>query len=81
MLTGQLGQNNGAHHNNRPRAYSALEDNNTIATWFDEAGYAASMAGKFIKGWEPDDWPRPAGWDRMSVLLDQTAYDPFELVF
>jgi N-acetylglucosamine-6-sulfatase len=79
FLTGQFGHHNGVHHN--PGAsgggYEALRDpDNTVARWFDDAGYATSLAGKFMNGWTPE-LPQPDGWDRFSVLTRNTysGYD------
>ncbi len=85
FLTGQFGHNNGVRHNPETDpdgltsmgGYQDLRDpDNTLATWFDDAGYATSIAGKFINGWY-DYMGVPAGWDRFSVLTRNTyaAYD------
>ena len=78
FLTGQFGHNNGVHHNSGPSGgYQALqEQDNTIAAWFDDAGYTTSMVGRFPPGWEPR-LGKPAGWDRFTALVRgvYNAYD------
>ena len=78
FLTGQFGQNNGVHHN--PGAYGGYErlreKNNTIATWLDDAGYATSLAGKYLNGWSAA-WGKPGGWDRFSAL-DRGTYNAYD---
>ena len=73
FLTGQFGQNNGVHHNPGANGgYEKMVDpDNTIATWFDDAGYRTSLVGKFINGWKPE-LGKPDGWDAFEVLLRGT---------
>ncbi len=74
LLTGQLGQNNGVHHNNGAASwagYKALRaKNNTFARWFRDGGYSTALIGKFVNGWTPAGQPRPGGWSRFMPLVD-----------
>lgn len=78
FLTGQFGHHNGVHHN--PGAHGGyrqmVDPDNTVATWFDRAGYRTSLVGKFMNGWQPK-LGKPGGWDKFSPLTRGVykAYD------
>jgi N-acetylglucosamine-6-sulfatase len=78
FLTGQLGHHNGVHHSSGAHGgYDALlEKGNTIAAWFDDAGYATSLAGKFVNGWSPSSG-KPGGWDRFTAFV-RGAYNAYD---
>lgn len=78
MLRGQYSQNTGVAGNNPPEGgYSAFFDRgneaSTVATWFDDAGYATAYLGKYLNGYAAEaglpDTHVPVGWDRWFGLF------------
>ncbi|QIK66494.1 sulfatase-like hydrolase/transferase [Nocardioides sp. HDW12B] len=80
LLTGQLAQHNGVHHNDAATpwaGYKALRaKNTTFARWFQDAGYSTALVGKFMNGWKPRTSARPAGWSQFMPLV-KNAYSPY----
>lgn len=67
ILTGQYSRTHGVWGaggaQNGHRGTASFDDDSTVATWLDDAGYHTSLAGKYLNGyggWSPM-WP--PGWD------------------
>jgi len=80
FLTGQYSHNNGVRDNTLPDGgYPALDDDETLPVWLQEAGYATSHVGKYLNAYTRDAGPdAPPGWDRWFSLVDPTATDYFD---
>ena len=62
FLTGQYAHNHGVLGNQAPEGgYTALNHNNTLAVWLQDAGYFTSHIGKYLNGY-PRTTNVPPGW-------------------
>jgi len=82
MLTGQHVHNHGVLGNKKPYGYwrySEIEDN-TLAVWLANAGYAVSHVGKFINGYSQVGGVNiPPGYSDWHVLSADGNYYDFTL--
>lgn len=80
FLTGQYAHNNGVRDNTPPDGGSpALDDDETLPVWLQQAGYATSHVGKYLNAYTRDAGPdAPPGWDRWFSLVDPTTSDFFD---
>ena len=61
ILTGQYSHHTGVQDNSEG---GNLDDEHTIATWLDEAGYRTGLVGKYLNGYPYSRGPyTPPGWD------------------
>jgi N-acetylglucosamine-6-sulfatase len=76
ILTGQYAHNTGILHNVPPQGGfqkfvdmrtdgdpTTLGDENTLATWLQDAGYLTGRVGKYLVGYPEDSTYIPPGWD------------------
>ena len=58
-----------------------LDDTNTLATWFDDAGYDTALFGKYLNRYPFDGGPgeAPPGWDRWLAFRGEPDYFGYEL--
>lgn len=84
LLTGQRSKHHGVN-TNKPEdgeGYIALDHGNTLATWFEDAGYATIHIGKYLNGYGqdgldpdvPDDREVPPGWTDWQTLVGNLKY-------
>src|SRR5687767_1050616 len=89
MLTGQYSHNTQILHNVPPLGGfqkfvnmrtdgdpATQGDENTLATWLDDAGYHTGRVGKYLVGYPAGSTYIPPGWDQW-----QASYDGFSTYF
>ena len=89
LLTGQYAHNTQILHNVPPQGGfqkftdmrtdgdpSTQGDENTLATWMDDAGYLTGRVGKYLVGYPDGSTYIPPGWDHW-----QASYDGFSSYF
>jgi N-acetylglucosamine-6-sulfatase len=67
ILTGQYSHSTGVYTNENEfhGGFASFDDDSTIATWLDDAGYRTALLGKYMNGYSPGDGDYiPPGWDR-----------------
>jgi N-acetylglucosamine-6-sulfatase len=75
LLTGQYSHTSGVFDgsaDNAPGGAPAFEDESSLATWLDEAGYRTGLVGKYLNDYS--ELPRgyvPPGWDEWFTLADR----------
>ncbi|QWC85295.1 sulfatase [Nocardioidaceae bacterium] len=77
VLTGQYAHNHGVLGNKRPYGTFALDDDATIATSLQEAGYRTNFIGKYLNGYGSTQeeggkgwiYYRPPGWTQWRASL------------
>jgi len=77
FLTGQYSHNHGVTKN--PQIQN-LNDNHTLATWLQNAGYQTAHVGKYLNGYGTlisDDYI-PPGWDNWNALIDPFTYRVYD---
>jgi len=63
ILTGQYSHSHGVYRNKgRFGGFKAFEDESTVATWLDDAGYETALVGKYLNRY--GGTYVPPGWDR-----------------
>ena len=67
ILRGQLSSHTGIWSNSGanggwPTAHGNGDENDTVATWLDSAGYRTGLVGKYLNGYHTPSWI-PPGWD------------------
>ncbi len=90
ILRGQFAHTHGIYDNSSPGGFQGFRDggleDETIATWLDDAGYHTGLVGKYFNGYNPAHQPTyvPRGWDRWrggsakSVGFWHQNPDPYE---
>jgi arylsulfatase A-like enzyme len=81
ILTGLQVHNHGVLGNHKPYGYwrfRELEDN-ALAVWLANAGYAVSHVGKFINGYKASDLHIPPGYSDWHALSEGNPYYDFTL--
>ena len=58
--------------------FAAFDDDSTIATWLNDAGYRTALFGKYLNGYE--DRYVPPGWDRWFATYGGGAYFDYSAV-
>ncbi|HKF94448.1 MAG TPA: sulfatase [Gammaproteobacteria bacterium] len=80
FLTGQYAHNHGVLGNQAPEGgYTALNHNNTLAVWLQDAGYFTSHIGKYLNGYgrlTPTTLV-PPGWTDWQGLVDNSTYSSY----
>ena len=89
ILTGQYSYNTGILHNVPPlggfQKFTDMRtdgdpatqgDENTLATWMDDAGYLTGRVGKYLVGYPQGSTYIPPGWDKW-----QASYEGFSSYF
>jgi N-acetylglucosamine-6-sulfatase len=71
ILTGQYSNTTGVYTNKRPDGgFPRFEDESTIATWLDAAGYQTALSGKYLNLYSNRHVTYlPPGWDRWFAML------------
>jgi arylsulfatase A-like enzyme len=65
ILSGTYSHTNGVYQNQGPDGpMQAFDDDSTVATWLDGAGYRTAMIGKYFNGYNTMAPAVPPGWDR-----------------
>src|SRR4051794_2816000 len=85
ILRGQYAHNHGVLRNTGENAgfaaFSAAgEEQGTLATMLDAAGYDTALVGKYLNGYSPSGPERayiPPGWDFWAAGVDHDAYSGF----
>lgn len=80
VLTGLYTHNHGVFQTKRPYGFTSFDDDSTLATWLDEAGYTTAYLGKYLNGYGEMPEPGkkrgrsvsyvPPGWDRWWGSID-----------
>lgn len=75
FLTGQHSHNHGVLGNGTPAGgFDALDQENTLGVWLQDAGYRTIHVGKFLNGYGATDTEYiPPGWDRWTATPDPVA--------
>jgi arylsulfatase A-like enzyme len=85
LLTGQYAQNTGVHSIEGPYGgYAAFDNDHTLATALQEAGYQTLFTGKYLNGYGKDTSTResfPPGWDQWRATVDPSTYRFFDQLF
>jgi N-acetylglucosamine-6-sulfatase len=82
IITGLFAQNTGVL-TNRPGAPAFTKDEETIAVWFQEAGYRTGWLGKYFNNIDRMGIEyRPPGWDDYQILWDRDkTYEQFSYFY
>lgn len=82
VLTGNYARHTGVIDN---RGLPLFDDDSTIATWLDAAGYRTALIGKYMNGYGetpgavPNDYV-PPGWDSWHAFWGLPGYSTYSLV-
>lgn len=82
IITGLFAQNTGVL-TNRPGAPAFTKDEETIAVWFQQAGYRTGWIGKYFNNIDVMGIEyRPPGWDDYQILWDRDkSYEQFSFFY
>jgi N-acetylglucosamine-6-sulfatase len=79
VLTGAYSHSTGVWGNTGPHGgFDRFDDDSTVATWLDGAGYETALMGKYLVGYPGGPYV-PPGWDRWVVFTrddDENASGP-----
>jgi arylsulfatase A-like enzyme len=77
ILTGAYSHSTGVYGNSEPHGgFGRFDDDSTVATWLDDAGYETALMGKYLVGYPGGSYV-PPGWDRWVVFTrDENASGP-----
>lgn len=68
ILTGQYSHGTGVYTNHLPNGgFRKFEDESTVATWLDDAGYRTGLIGKYLNSYNRPRYVAP-GWDEWRVF-------------
>lgn len=84
LLSGQYAHNDGARTISGPHGgYQSFNENGTIATSLQAAGYDTLFTGKFLNGYGEDGTAHqvPPGWTDWRATIDPTTYGFFNPTF
>jgi arylsulfatase A-like enzyme len=74
ILTGNYSHTTGVYTNRRPDGgFFRFDDESTLATWLQDAGYRTGLFGKYFNGYRNTTYV-PPGWDRWFATYRQSAY-------
>ena len=85
MLTGRYSHETGIYTNRAPGGgwsafHASGQEQSTLATWLNDAGYRTALAGKYLNDFAlSDPGYVPPGWDRFAGLLDGGYYYNYNL--
>jgi arylsulfatase A-like enzyme len=80
ILTGLYSHSTGVYTNHRPDGgFSAFDDESTVATWLQAAGYRTGLFGKYLNQYGRDPYV-PPGWDRWFATHGNGGYFDYEAV-
>ena len=82
ILTGTYSHTNGVWSNSGDHGLRAFDDQPTIATWLDKAGYETMLIGKYMNGYSSSNVPFtyvPPGWDRWLAFFNGPGYFAYRL--
>lgn len=76
LMTGQHSHNHGTWNTTADAGHGleALDEENTLAVWLQEAGYDTFFLGKYPNGYT-DGTVVPPGWTGWRALVDPTTYN------
>ena len=73
ILTGRYSHSTGVYTNSPPGGgYQAFEDESTVATWLNDAGYRTGLMGKYFNGYSDANYV-PPGWDKWNAFVDDNG--------
>ena len=76
FLTGQYAHNTGVTSNGGPNGLDALDQQDTLGVWLEQAGYRTAFVGKYLNGYGLEDPEQvPPGWSDWHALLDPSTQD------
>ncbi|MDX6583166.1 MAG: N-acetylglucosamine-6-sulfatase [Solirubrobacterales bacterium] len=79
FLTGQYAHNTGVISNGGPNALAALDEQDTLGVWLQQAGYRTAFVGKYLNDYGLDDPEHvPPGWSEWRALLEPTTQNYFD---
>jgi arylsulfatase A-like enzyme len=76
LHSGQYGQNNQVTSND---GFDLFDQSNTLATWFQDAGYYTALMGKYMNGYNQND-TQPAGWTDWAARVGDQKYKLYKLM-
>lgn len=80
ILTGQYTHNHGVLTNGAQYAFGAFADDDTLATWLQDAGYSTALIGKYLNGYNAKSVVYvPPGWDTFQTFADDEKYYRYSL--
>jgi arylsulfatase A-like enzyme len=80
ILTGSYSHSTGVYTNRRPHGgFFGFDDESTLATWLDDAGYRTGLFGKYFNGYRHTTYV-PPGWDRWFATYHGGAYLDYNAV-
>ena len=78
ILTGNYSHSTGVYRQRPPfGAFPWFQDDSTLATWLNGAGYHTGLFGKYIDAYQHDALTGyvPPGWDRWVAFVHSSYYD------
>lgn len=85
LMSGQYAHNSGVHSISGPYGgYAAFDNDHTVATSLQEAGYRTLFTGKYLNGYGKEPSTResfPPGWDQWRATVDPSTYKFFDQLF
>ena len=81
ILTGLYSHSTGVYTNHRPNGgfFAFHNDDSTIATWLQAAGYRTGLFGKYLNQYGHDPYV-PPGWDRWFATHRNGGYYDYEAI-
>ena len=75
MLTGEYSHSTGVYTNNDDTfgGFPAFNDESTLATWLDDAGYETALFGKYLNRYSDPSYV-PPGWDHWTAQMGGPYY-------
>jgi arylsulfatase A-like enzyme len=74
IFTGRYSHSTGVYTNGyKHGGFAAFDDDSTIATWLDAAGYRTGLVGKYLNGYK-DPTYLPPGWDLWRAVVGDIRY-------
>ncbi len=76
MLTGDYSHTTGVWQNSGEHGgFTAFDDDSTLATWLEDAGYRTGLFGKYMNGYSPRAGYVPPGWETWFAIGEGFFYD------
>jgi len=73
ILTGLYSHTTGVYTNDLNGGFAKFDDSSTIATWLHDDGYRTGLFGKYLNGYENNEYI-PPGWDRWFATYGSGDY-------